>query len=278
MACYDTALIAKSHKWYGYPKWGGCQRSERTHTRSAMGVFELPRVAPCRLNSTPISSVAAHKFVRRVSGSPRFRTTGSVCTRLRKHRCTLITPAPARWWPVWPQLSALTPSAKPKAARTPQRWKPPKVWNISASVAQLIGADPRNIAFGSTGTACWGRALTAMLRSQPLRIATVRNEWSANLLTALQLQSIGLARVTVCPTNTDGRFDLNTIEPVLSDVDVISVPFVSSISGMRNPIEKLAGLAKNKGILVMIDAAQAVGQLPVNVQACGVDILTFPAK
>ena len=141
-----------------------------------------------------------------------------------------------------------------------------------ACVARLLDTRADNLAFGETSTALWGTALCALLGRRSLRVVTVRNEWGAQLLTLQALSRRGMIDVEILPTSEDGRFDPDDLARAARDADVVSVPLVPSLSGMRNDIVTL----DDSDALLFVDAAQAVGQMPVS--AAPADVLTFPAR
>lgn len=144
------------------------------------------------------------------------------------------------------------------------------------AIAELLGSAPDEIAFGETNTGLWGAALTALLGTRPLRVVTVRNEWGAHLLTLQALAARGLVEVDVRPTQADGRFDLRDVASTAAGADVVSVPLLPSLSGMRNDIGALKEELADTDTLLFVDGAQAVGQLEIDTSE--VDILTFPAR
>jgi cysteine desulfurase / selenocysteine lyase len=74
----------------------------------------------------------------------------------------------------------------------------------------------------------------------------------------------------------DGRLDLSNIDELINErTKVVSLTWVSNMLGTVNPIAEIARRAHEVGALVIVDAAQAVPQMPVDVQAAGVDLLAF---
>jgi len=74
----------------------------------------------------------------------------------------------------------------------------------------------------------------------------------------------------------DGRLDLSNIDELVNErTKVVSLTWVSNMLGTVNPVAEIARRAHEVGALVVVDAAQAVPQMPVDVQAAGVDLLAF---
>jgi cysteine desulfurase / selenocysteine lyase len=74
----------------------------------------------------------------------------------------------------------------------------------------------------------------------------------------------------------DGRLDLSDIDELINErTKIVSLTWVSNMLGTVNPVAEIARRAHEVGALVLVDAAQAVPQMPVDVQAAGVDFLVF---
>jgi cysteine desulfurase/selenocysteine lyase len=74
----------------------------------------------------------------------------------------------------------------------------------------------------------------------------------------------------------DGRLDLSDIDELITErTKVVTLTWVSNMLGTVNPVAEIARRAHEVGALVVVDAAQAVPQMPVDVQAAGVDFLAF---
>jgi cysteine desulfurase / selenocysteine lyase len=74
----------------------------------------------------------------------------------------------------------------------------------------------------------------------------------------------------------DGRLDLSNIDELITErTKVVSLTWVSNMLGTVNPVAEVARRAHEVGAVVLVDAAQAVPQMPVDVQACGADFLVF---
>jgi cysteine desulfurase / selenocysteine lyase len=84
------------------------------------------------------------------------------------------------------------------------------------------------------------------------------------------------ARLRWLGITDDGRLDLSDIDELINErTKVVSLTWVSNMLGTVNPVAEIARRAHEVGALVVVDAAQAVPQMPVDVQAAGVDFLAF---
>jgi len=148
-------------------------------------------------------------------------------------------------------------------------------------IARLIGArDPREIVFTSGGTESINLALKGVAdayRDKGDHIVTTVIEQRAGLDVARRLERQGV-RVTYVPVGPDGLVDLAAIRTAITDRTILlSVMFANNEIGTIQAIAALGRLAKDRGILFHTDATQAVGKIPVDVEAMGVDLLSATA-
>jgi cysteine desulfurase len=148
------------------------------------------------------------------------------------------------------------------------------------SVAELLGADMREIVFTSGGTESDNAALWGVFRSgyRPgNHIITTRIEHPAVLATCKALESAG-AEVTYVSVDASGRVDPNAIEAAVRDSTLlISVMHANNETGIIQPIEEISEIAKRHGVLLHTDAVQSVGKIPANAGELGVDLLSLSA-
>ena len=140
------------------------------------------------------------------------------------------------------------------------------------AVAELIGADTRDIVFTSGGTESDNSALWGVWRSgyRPgNHIITSKIEHPAVLATCKALESAG-AEVTCLPAESSGRVDPDRVADAITDRTIlISIMHANNETGVIQPLEEICALARERGILVHTDAVQSVGKIPVNVAAIG---------
>lgn len=146
-----------------------------------------------------------------------------------------------------------------------------------ASVAELLGATPDEIVFTSGGTESDLWALRAGLlarRAERPRVVISAIEHPAVTETAHALERAG-AEVTIIPVDDQGRLRLEALDAALDTrTAIVSVMLANNEIGVIQPIAEIARRAHAVGAWMHTDAAQAVGKLPVDVQALGVDLLT----
>jgi cysteine desulfurase len=152
-----------------------------------------------------------------------------------------------------------------------------KIQDARQQLARLIGAAPDEIVFTSCGTESDGTAIRAAIESYPAKrhIVTSRVEHPAikNLFEALAKKGY---RTTFVPVDREGRLDLDHLYDSLSDdTAVVSLMWANNETGVIFPIEEISRQVKERGIVFHTDAVQAVGKIPVDVGATGVDMLSL---
>lgn len=119
----------------------------------------------------------------------------------------------------------------------------------------------------------WGRA---NLRAGDV-VLTTEMEHHANIVPWQMLAAEKGIRVLYAPISSDGILDMQVFESMLRDnpVRLVAVMYVSNVLGTVNPVAEIVRLAHQHGALVLVDAAQAVPHLAVDVRALDVDFLAF---
>ncbi len=148
-----------------------------------------------------------------------------------------------------------------------------------AQVAALLGADPAEIAFNGCGTEGLNHAFRGVFEAFPGKrhFVTTAVEHSAVHAIAAWLRHQG-AEVTVLGVDGQGRLDLGAVEASLRpDTALLSAMAANNETGVLFPVAELAALARSKGVLFHCDATQAIGKVPVDVRAWGVDLLNLSA-
>lgn len=148
-------------------------------------------------------------------------------------------------------------------------------------IAKLIKADSKEIVFTSGATESDNLALKGVLemyKEKGTHIITSSTEHRAVLDTAKSLEAKGLATATYLPVDKDGMVNPQDVEAAITDKTIlISVMLANNEIGTINPIQEIGKIAKAKGILFHCDATQGVGKIPVDVQAMGIDLMSFSA-
>ena len=150
-----------------------------------------------------------------------------------------------------------------------------------ADVAQCLNADPAEITFTGGGSEADNQALLtgALLGAKKGKkhLITTAFEHHAVLHTMKALEKQGFT-VTYLDVHEDGVVRLSDVAAAITDdTALVSVMMVNNEIGTIQPIAEIAKLCQDKGVLFHTDAVQAVGHIPVDVKALGVDMLSLAA-
>jgi cysteine desulfurase len=147
-------------------------------------------------------------------------------------------------------------------------------------VAKLINADPKEIIFTSGATESDNLALKGvyeMYSSKGNHIITATTEHKAVLDTCKHIEKIG-GQVTYLEVNAEGLIDLNELEKAITDKTIlIAIMYGNNEIGVLQPVREISKIARKHGVLFFTDGTQAVGKVPVDVNADGIDLMAFSA-
>lgn len=154
------------------------------------------------------------------------------------------------------------------------------VENARKQVAELVGADPREIVWTSGATESNNLAIKGaahFYKDKGKHLITVKTEHKAVLDTMRELERQGY-EVTYLDVQENGLIDFeqlkNSIRP---DTILISVMFVNNEIGVIQPIEQIGEITREKGIIFHVDSAQAAGKVDIDLQKLKVDLMSFSA-
>ncbi|MCX2480363.1 IscS subfamily cysteine desulfurase [Pedobacter sp. MC2016-15] len=146
--------------------------------------------------------------------------------------------------------------------------------------AQLIGCNDKEIIFTSGATEADNLAIKGvyeMYHEKGNHIVTVATEHKAVLDTCKHLEKSG-AEITYLSVKEDGLIDLTELEAAMTERTIlVAVMYGNNETGVVQPIKEISAITHKFGALLMTDATQAVGKIPVDVQADGIDLLAFSA-
>lgn len=147
-------------------------------------------------------------------------------------------------------------------------------------VAKLIGANEKEIIFTSGATEANNLALKGvfeMYKDKGNHIITCTTEHKAVLDACKHIEKLG-AEVTYLQVKSDGLIDLQELENAITDKTIlIAIMYGNNEIGVIQPIKEISAIAHKRGALFFTDATQAVGKIPVDVNADGIDLMSFSA-
>ena len=147
-------------------------------------------------------------------------------------------------------------------------------------VADLLGAAPEEIVFTSCGTESDSTAILSALQTYPEKnhVVTTRVEHPAvkNLCENLELFTGRKYHTTRLHVHSDGTMDVMRFRDSLTDETVIaSAMWANNETGVLFPVEEMARITRERGILFHTDAVQAVGKIPLNLRDSAIDFLSI---
>ena len=166
------------------------------------------------------------------------------------------------------------PGATYQAALASRR----RLEDARGALAAVIGADAREIVYTSGATEADNLALKGALGYHGVKqphLITVQTEHKAVLDPAGALAKVG-AKVSVLPVGRDGLLDLDALDEALTAAPtLVSVMAVNNETGVVQPIADIAARVHRAGARLHVDAAQALGKLPIDVRAWDADMLSL---
>jgi cysteine desulfurase len=147
-----------------------------------------------------------------------------------------------------------------------------------ADVAELIGADPREIVWTSGATESNNLAIKGaahFYKSKGKHLITVKTEHKAVLDTMRELERQGF-EVTYLDVQADGLIDLQVLKDAIRpDTILLSVMFVNNEIGVIQDIPTIGAMCRERGVIFHVDAAQATGKIDINLAQLPVDLMSL---
>ncbi len=150
---------------------------------------------------------------------------------------------------------------------------------VYEAASALLGGERENWAFVESATRAWNAAFSSLRFSPGDRVLTTRAEYPSNMAGLLRAREIQGIEIDVVPDDEHGQLDVSALENMLdARTRLVSVTHVPTQGGLVNPVKRVGELLRDTPILYQIDACQSVGQLDVNVDNIGCDVLSFTGR
>ncbi|MFO7987275.1 MAG: aminotransferase class V-fold PLP-dependent enzyme [Desulfatiglandaceae bacterium] len=150
-----------------------------------------------------------------------------------------------------------------------------KIERFYTALAQLLHCRPQEIAYVENATRAWDMAFYSLPFQPGDRILTTQVEYGSNYLAFLQAAKRYQVKIDVVPNDDSGQISVSALKDMMDkDVKLIAVTHVPTQSGLVNPAREIGQIAKHHSVLYLLDACQSVGQMPVDVQTIGCDMLS----
>jgi selenocysteine lyase/cysteine desulfurase len=154
-----------------------------------------------------------------------------------------------------------------------------KVEHTYDAIAALIGCKREEIAVIENATRAWDMAFYSILFKNGDRILTAAAEYASNYIPFLQVaQKIGV-KVEVIPNDDYGRVSIKALQKMMDKrVKLIAVTHVPTNGGLINPAKEIGRIARQANVLYLLDVCQSVGQMPINIEEIGCDMLSATGR
>lgn len=147
------------------------------------------------------------------------------------------------------------------------------------AVARLVGAEPRNIAVVENATVAFSQALASFDFRHGDVILTSQNDYISNQLMYLSLARRAGVRVVRAEERPEGGVDPESVKRLLGpNVKLVALTWVPTNSGLVQPVEQVGAICADARVPYLIDACQAVGQIPIDARRLQCDFLSATAR
>ena len=153
--------------------------------------------------------------------------------------------------------------------------------NVYDSVANHIGAKKQEIALLENATVAWCHAFYALPLKPGSCILTCEAEYAANYVAFLHRAKRDNLKIKVVASDSAGSLDVAALEAAVtteSEVGLIAITWIPTNGGLVNPAVEVGMIAKKHGVPFLLDACQAVGQMPIDVETLGCDFLSATGR
>lgn len=147
--------------------------------------------------------------------------------------------------------------------------------NVYSSLARLVGAAPKEIALAENGSRAWAMAVYSIPFVRGARILIGRTEYVSNVIALRQLARRNNLRIVALEDDAYGQVDVDHLQHELDrgNVALVALTHVPMANGLVNPAADVGRRCRAAGVMFILDACQSVGQLPLDVQTLGCDVL-----
>jgi len=147
------------------------------------------------------------------------------------------------------------------------------------AIAQMLNCHRDEVAVVENATVAWDMAFYGLPMAPGDVVLTAVSEYASNAIAYLQRRRRDGIEVRVVPNDGDGQLDVEALAGMIDDrVKLISITHVPTNGGLINPAAAIGRVARAAGVPFLMDACQSAGQLPLDVEALGCDMLSATGR
>ena len=154
-----------------------------------------------------------------------------------------------------------------------------RIDELYRSIAWMLNCAPEEIALVENATVAWNTAFHSLPLRPGDRVLTAIAEYASNFLNFLHAtKRLGVV-VEPVPNDESGQLDVGALERMIDDrVKLIAVTHVPTNGGLVNPAAEIGRIARKNNIPFLLDACQSVGQMKIDVEEIGCDMLSTTGR